>query len=364
VDDVPLDDRLNEPWEIKFKGRANKIVTCRNLSKEEGEQRKAQRRGIHIESSADIRVSHRIDAVLLRLEDYQLPEDTPDDEFTQREIKQFTNPDGSLKRVVLPLKLMPTYFQDFQYAIIKQLDDLAKHGYRLLRWRLGMQSSSDHYYGRLLEYSRNAGVWKVAPHNLGVSLKFGAPRTMITDEVRQEVISDLSRIIEKGKKEPIGYSVLYEASKQVEGNPRSALVMGMAALETALKECISALFPENEWFLMNLQSPPIDRILREYLTASPKHRLLFNGRPLVWPTSIMETVKRNIKIRNNIVHGHDQEVRRDELDELLLTVHDLMRMFDCIRGEEWASKYIRSNTVAEIAAAGARGMKPRRGSRN
>ena len=27
VDDVPTDDRLNEPWEIKFKGRANKKVT-------------------------------------------------------------------------------------------------------------------------------------------------------------------------------------------------------------------------------------------------------------------------------------------------------------------------------------------------
>ena len=171
---------------------------------------------------------------------------------------------------------------------------------------------------------------------------------MMTAEVRQKVVSDLDRMIEKGKKEPIGYSLLYEAFKQTKGNPRSALVMGMAALETALKECISGLFPESEWFLMNLQSPPIARILQEYLTASPKHRLLVKGRPLVWPRSIVEIVERGIAIRNRIVHGHDQEVRGDDLDELLLTVHDLMRMFDCIRGEEWASNYIRPSTLTQI----------------
>ena len=145
VDDVPADVRLNEPWEITFKGRTNRRVLCRDLSEEEVEQRAVKRRGIYVESIATFRVQPKVDDVLLCLEAGRVPSDIPPDEETQSAFRAFIGSDGLLKKQILPLNLLPSYFQDFQHSITRELNDLAKEGFRILRWRLALQSSSDSF---------------------------------------------------------------------------------------------------------------------------------------------------------------------------------------------------------------------------
>jgi hypothetical protein len=146
--DGSTDDRLNEPWEITFKGRADRRVLCRNLRDDEIAERAVKRPGVYVEASATFRVRPKIDDVLLCLEKRRVPSDIPTDAKVQEQIRTFIGEDGLLKNQVLPLSLMPAYFQEFQHNTTQGLGNLAKDGFRLLRWRLALERCPDHFLTR------------------------------------------------------------------------------------------------------------------------------------------------------------------------------------------------------------------------
>jgi hypothetical protein len=166
------------------------------------------------------------------------------------------------------------------------------------------------------------------------------------------VLSDLHALISNGKKEPLGYALFYEAWNQSSANSRSALVIGIAALETSLKQCLVQSFPDMEPLLMGRRAPSILRLLREYWTRLPKIPKV-NGKSFIIPKSILEIVDRGVTMRNRIVHGHEQEMNQTELEELLHAVHDLMRIFDALCGEQWATQYVRPETRSKIVGSDA-----------
>src|SRR5205823_10386536 len=76
---------------------------------------------------------------------------------------------------------------------------------------------------------------------------------------------------------PAAVSPFWHVNAQTEGHDRtgrsreafrasgrSALVIGGAAVEVATKECVSALAPDADWLVLELQTPPVPRMLREY----------------------------------------------------------------------------------------------------
>ena len=76
--------------------------------------------------------------------------------------------DGLLTNIV-PITIMPPYFLVFYFSATEQLHELATNGYRLLRWRLAIEST-DEFYFRLLQYSRTNGDWRTPAHNLTLSI--------------------------------------------------------------------------------------------------------------------------------------------------------------------------------------------------
>ena len=169
----------------------------------------------------------------------------------------------------------------------------------------------------------------------------------MNNERRQRTTVELNGLACRGKTEPIGYALFNEARKNSEVSPRAALVIGIAALETSLKQCIARLFPATEWILMNLQSPNIVSILNEYWLKMPAKPML-DGKPLIFPPSLINTIRLGVQMRNNIVHGHEQKIKSAELHEVLLTVHDLMRIFDAVCGEHWSLDYVRASTLSQL----------------
>jgi hypothetical protein len=358
VENLRRDGRLAEPWDITFKCKANKKVICRHLSEEEVQRRARQRGGLYIEASANFRIRQKNDNVLLCLEERRVPQDIPTDAETQQQLRSKIGSDGLLKNEVLPLSLMPDYYQDFQHSITEQLRAAARDGFRLLRWRLNMDGYRSSFLSRGLQYSRDNDKWIMAPHTLALSLSVGPPRPVMSDEIRMKIRSDLEALVSTGKKEPICYELFYEAWNQCRDNPRSSLVIGIAALEAALKQCITQSCPNTEWLLMNMQSPSVERMLRGFAsifrTITPK----VNGEKVIIPASIIAVVVKGVNMRNRIVHGHDQEVDARDLHELLLTVHDLMRIFDTLCGERWAMEYVRPQITSQLARSdAARGRK-------
>jgi hypothetical protein len=76
---------------------------------------------------------------------------------------------------------------------------------------------------------------------------------------------DINEILLSEDAPPFARELLQEAWSEENKNPRSALVIGIAALETGIKDLIIGLIPETEWLIRNLQSPPVHRMLGEYL---------------------------------------------------------------------------------------------------
>src|SRR5262249_16961684 len=65
--------------------------------------------------------------------------------------------------------------------------------------------------------------------------------------------------------EPFAHELLREAMGLLGHSPRSALLMTATAVETGVKDHIARLLPKASWLMQKLPSPPVFRILRDYL---------------------------------------------------------------------------------------------------
>jgi hypothetical protein len=146
----------------------------------------------------------------------------------------------------------------------------------------------------------------------------------------------------------LAQELFQEAWGQRDANPRSALVMGIAAAETGVKHLISTLVPAAAWLVENTQSPPLIRMLEEYLPLLPT-RLRIKGKVLPPPKWLIAEIKKGVNLRNKIVHGHKIELKSDALLEILKAVHDLLYLFDLYAGHEWAAQRLSVRMCSSLA---------------
>lgn len=171
------------------------------------------------------------------------------------------------------------------------------------------------------------------------------PKFMKDDEVeriKQQVVS--------GTIEPLGHQLLSEAFAQAMDNPRSALVMGIAAAETGWKEFAAKMLPQTKWVLENIPSPPLVKML-EGMMPTITAKAGFVGRKASFPPRMLETLRMGVSLRNTTVHGGQAKMSNNELDEILATVRDMLYMLDLYGGLLWAAAHVRHDTVTTIEAA-------------
>ncbi len=159
-----------------------------------------------------------------------------------------------------------------------------------------------------------------------------APDDNVFEEVRAWIASGLSQ--------PLGHELFREARTIQNENPRSSLLIGMAAAEIGVKTFIGTLIPDAEWLAMNAPTPPLVTILREYLPTLPVKRRFGNPpiEPFV-PKAMLEVLKKGVTLRNQATHaGHG--IDPETLREVLETVHDLLYLLDLYSGCEWAAERI------------------------
>lgn len=138
-----------------------------------------------------------------------------------------------------------------------------------------------------------------------------------------------------------------EAWTQVDLNPRSALAIGISALEAGLKELISDLVPGAEWLARNAPTPPVVNILREYLPLLPA-RAKISGQVLSPPEAVIKAIVSGVQRRNRLVHGALPEVELGEVKKLLTAVRDVLWLCDYYRGLEWALDHLSPETRAAL----------------
>jgi hypothetical protein len=143
----------------------------------------------------------------------------------------------------------------------------------------------------------------------------------------------------------LAHALFQEAWSQRKDNPKSSLVIGVAAAETGMKQLISKLVPSSGWLVQNTQSPPLVKMLEEYFPSLPTQLRIADVPPPPLPKSLISIIKKAVLLRNEIVHGHEVHLVSKSLREILNIIHDLLYIFDCYSGHLWAMKCISVETL-------------------
>jgi hypothetical protein len=198
-----------------------------------------------------------------------------------------------------------------------------------VRWRLADAGPHQPLIGRGDHWSFDGERWYPTP--LDVTAKVSAeaiPR--ISDAVRD----DVQAYLDDGIDEPLAHTLWREAWGLRGANPRSALLIGMAALEVGIKHYISGVVPETRWLLEELPAPPIHRLLNEYIPELPTPSGL---EPTALSPGVRDTVRDAQGLRNKVAHAGRAAARPDSVERTLETVRGILSRLDLYRGFAWAS---------------------------
>jgi hypothetical protein len=135
--------------------------------------------------------------------------------------------------------------------------------------------------------------------------------------------------------EPLGHELLREALDLQHSNPRAALVIGIAALEVGLKECVADLAPDTAWLVQETPTPPVVKMLVEYVPTLPA-RWRISGRVASPPEAALKTVRDAVHARNRLIHRGVFQTSISDLNDTLTTVRDVLYLLDVYRGRPWA----------------------------
>jgi hypothetical protein len=261
---------------------------------------------------------------------------------------------GPLRSV--PMSYMPEGFQQFAAEIQRDSLEAASRAVGLLRWRSGELGPQRPFASQNLSWRLDNGEWQGLPGSTGVTIH---PTAHL--EISADAHEDLQRLISKGESEPFAYELLREAWGQRNLNPRSSLLIAVAALEVAVKQYILDRVESATWLVNNLPSPDVIKLLRFYLPdleppggASP---LASKMEPL--PEDLWKLLRKRRDQRNDIVHKPDVHVTPtlritpERARTAVLAVRQILLRFDAANGHVWACNYL-NESLGEEPSSGYR----------
>jgi hypothetical protein len=221
-------------------------------------------------------------------------------------------------------------------AVAKANQDLfnaANRALRIVRWRRGYNTHHEPIRTTtLLHWSLDGSQWVEATDVLHGFITMGPGRWHWSEDMAHDIL----QLISQRESEPIGHDLYVEAAALEQSNPRSAILLAVAAAEVGFKQFAIRLRPETRWIFENASSPPLILMLSEFLPTLPLRQKLQNQSEFV-PSSLLEILKKAVLIRNEIVHrGEHQRPHFETVNEILHAVRDLLYLLDFYSGYSWA----------------------------
>jgi hypothetical protein len=149
--------------------------------------------------------------------------------------------------------------------ILMDLRTLLRSTIDLFRWRHGLADGPINVAQNAFYSGDGSGWLKVSlarSIHLGVGMAF---KKSLKDVPPEEIV----RMVESGDQEPVAHQLFREAWELRSSNPRSAIAIGIAAAEIGVKDLIASVVPNAHWLVKETPSPPVVKILREYLPMLP-----------------------------------------------------------------------------------------------
>jgi hypothetical protein len=131
----------------------------------------------------------------------------------------------------------------------------------------------------------------------------------VKKEYTGDELQSVQELTTMGSYEPLGHELFHEAWELRNDNPRSSLVIGLAAAETGFKQFSSNLIPEASWLIQNVPSPPLVKMLQNFLPQIPTKNKIY-GKTLSPPQDFLDILTKGNNLRNDIVHGKKIELKK------------------------------------------------------
>jgi hypothetical protein len=150
----------------------------------------------------------------------------------------------------------------------------------------------------------------------------------------------------QGSLEPLGHELLREARRLASlGSYRGAVLMAATAVEAGVKEHIGRLRPHTHWILQHAPSPPIHKILRNYVPEMHAGTSIISD----WKslTKLWNACQNLAEARNETTHS-GAGMESASLHEHLVTASDVLYVLDALAGHQWARQRVSHSLRAAL----------------
>jgi hypothetical protein len=214
-----------------------------------------------------------------------------------------------------------------------ELCEIAQQATLAFRWRANIDGPHNPFRSRGWRFCLESDDWTPMPSTIRGIITVGLARPKDLSALAPEI----GALVASGG-EPLGHQMLREAWMQRVENPRSAIVLGIAAVEVGLKEYIAVAVPGARWLVEELPTPPVVTMLRDYLptltradgapgTASPP------------PETTLKVLTKGVRLRNRAAHV-GAKISNTEAESVLRAVRDVLWLLDFYRGHRWVLQYV------------------------
>lgn len=268
------------------------------------------------------------------LADFRLPEGVPPASLLHW--RRFQDAAGRLKpATVYPQSGLPPAMNAFIEQIRKELVHAITRSCLVLRWRHALLGPPDPLrpIGAGPEWSLDGSTWHPLPANAGTRADVSSIYPSVS------VASEVQAMLDTGRDEPLAHKVFREAWDNRFSSRRSAIVIGVAALEVGIKAFISQASPSVQWLISNAPSPPIKRLLAEFLPSLETPATL-EGKVVAPPKSILDLVEKAVVTRDRAANASAEDVTHDSLEEMLVAIRDVLWLLDFYGGASWAVSHV------------------------
>lgn len=248
------------------------------------------------------------------------------------------------ERVSPSLFTCPEDIIEFLEGVKQRLNAYADRFTKLMRWRQGYPANDDEASNAMGSLFWNVGsspenyyhvpTGKLQQQTIKVSAISDGMQWSNSDQLN---MTELWQSVNLD--EPLGHTLLKEAATQLSNSPRSAILIMTAALETSTKTHISEIAPDCSWLMESIASPPIFKILKDYIPRLHKER----GTDMdFWDGAkpLLKVIQRLVEVRNKVAHTGKIPKLVEPLDDYLLAVNDILYVLDALKGYEWAKSLV------------------------
>jgi hypothetical protein len=232
---------------------------------------------------------------------------------------------------------------------IGELARAADRTFRLMRWHWQLPGEHNPFRMWSFSWSPDENVWQDLPWKMPLR----AATVVHSIRASEAQAREIADAVANGADEPTGHELLREALYLADENPRSALIVGMAAAEIGLKEFVSRRVPAASWLVTETSTPPLLQMLTQYLPDLLKHLKLVPLLQFVdgkekgdFKDPVLRELGRGVFMRNRLVHKPVAAPEPDDVRSVLLAVQDLLGMLDYYSGDSLGRSFIRSATHA------------------